>query len=83
MVIKVLGSGCKKCIKLEKRIKKVLINENMKAEVKKVTDMIEISAYNIMSTPAMVIDDLVVSSGKLLEEEEILDLINKELQKNH
>ncbi|MGE4571164.1 MAG: thioredoxin family protein [Candidatus Izemoplasmatales bacterium] len=75
MVIKVLGSGCKKCQRLETRIKDVLRKENIEAQVEKVTDMMEISAYNVLSTPAMVINDKVVSSGKLLENEEISALI--------
>lgn len=75
MVIKVLGSGCKKCQRLETRIKDVLRKENIEAQVEKVTDMMEISAYNVLTTPAMVINDKVVSSGKLLENEEISALI--------
>lgn len=75
MVIKVLGSGCKKCQRLETRIKDVLRKENIEAQVEKVTDMMEISAYNVLTTPAIVINDKVVSSGKLLEHEEISALI--------
>lgn len=75
MIIKVLGSGCKKCVKLEKRIKKVVIQHNIDAKVEKVTDIIEISKFNLLSTPGIAIDDKVVASGKLLEEDEILKLI--------
>jgi small redox-active disulfide protein 2 len=76
MIIKVLGSGCKKCIKLEKRIKKVILQNKIDAEVEKVTDFQEIAKYNLLQTPGVVIDDVVVASGKLLEDDEILKLIN-------
>lgn len=76
MIIKVLGSGCKKCIKLEKRIKKVILQNNINAEVEKVTDFQEIAKYNLLQTPGVVIDDVVIASGKLLEDDEILKLIN-------
>jgi small redox-active disulfide protein 2 len=77
MIIKVLGSGCKKCIKLEKRIKKVILQNKIDAEVEKVTDFQEIAKYNLLQTPGVVIDDVVVASGKLLEDDEILKLINE------
>lgn len=77
MIIKVLGSGCKKCIKLEKRIKKVILQNEIDAEVEKVTDFQEIAKYNLLQTPGVVIDDVVVASGKLLEDDEILKLINE------
>jgi small redox-active disulfide protein 2 len=76
MIIKVLGSGCKKCIKLEKRIKKVILQNKIDAEVEKVTDFQEIAKYNLLQTPGVVIDDVVIASGKLLEDDEILKLIN-------
>jgi len=75
MKIKVLGSGCKKCVKLEKRIKKVIIQNDLDASVEKVTDIIEISKYNLLNTPGVIINDKVVASGRLLEEDEIVDLI--------
>lgn len=77
MIIKVLGSGCKKCIKLEKRIKKVILQNKIDAEVEKVSDFQEIAKYNLLQTPGVVIDDVVVASGKLLEDDEILKLINE------
>lgn len=77
MKIKVLGSGCKKCIKLEKRIKKVILQNKIDAEVEKVTDFQEIAKYNLLQTPGVVIDDVVVASGKLLEDDEILNLIKQ------
>ena len=75
MIIKILGSGCKKCNKLEKRVKKVLLMNDLTAQVIKVNDILEISKYNLLKTPGLVINEIVVSSGLLLEDEEILQLI--------
>ena len=71
MIIKVLGSGCKKCLKLEDNVKEALKNENQEAEIQKVTDIMEISNYNVMNTPALVIDEKVVSFGKVNTIEEV------------
>lgn len=79
MVIKILGSGCKKCIKLEKRVKKVLLMQEISAEVIKVTDILEISKYNLLKTPGILINEVLVSSGKLLEDDEIYQLIQSHM----
>lgn len=71
MKIKVLGSGCKNCITLEKHVREALEQVGKTAEIEKVTDMIEISKYNVMKTPALVIDEKVVSFGKVNSVEEV------------
>jgi small redox-active disulfide protein 2 len=71
MIIKVLGSGCKKCVSLIENTRKALSNLGLQAEVLKVTDFAEIAAYGVMSTPALAIDDKVVSVGKVLTVSEI------------
>ena len=71
MIIKVLGSGCNKCLKLEDNVKEALKNENQEAEIQKITDIMDISNYNVMKTPALVIDEKVVSFGKINTVEEI------------
>ncbi len=74
MEIKVLGTGCKKCNKLEKNaLKAVESKENI--SVIKVSDLQEIMSYGVMQTPALVIDDKVVSVGKVLTEDEIKKMI--------
>ncbi len=74
MEIKILGTGCKKCNKLEKNaLKASETKENI--TVKKVSDLQEIMSYGVMQTPALVIDDKVVSVGKVLTEDEIKKLI--------
>lgn len=75
MNIKILGSGCKKCIKLEENVKKTISSNGIDAEIEHITDIEKIIGYGVMSTPAMVIDEKVVSTGKLLKEKEILKLI--------
>lgn len=71
MVIKILGSGCKNCVMLGENTKKALEMESMEAEIVKVTDIQEIMAYGVMSTPALVIDEKVVSYGKVLKPKEV------------
>ena len=71
MKIKVLGSGCPNCKVLEANAKKALDEMKKKASVEKVTDMVKIIEYGVMSTPALVVDGKVVSSGRVLSPEEI------------
>lgn len=71
MIIKILGSGCKKCVTLSENSLQALSNLGLQAEVLKVTDFAEIAAYGVMSTPALAIDDQVVSVGKVLTAGEI------------
>jgi small redox-active disulfide protein 2 len=71
MIIKVLGSGCKKCGILEEHVKTALDELGISAQIEKVTDFIEISNYNVMKTPALVIDEKLVSFGKVNEVAEI------------
>lgn len=75
MIIKILGSGCKKCLTLTDNTKTALANLGRAAEVLKVTDFAEIAAHGVMSTPALVIDDKVVSVGKVLSSAEVEALL--------
>ncbi len=77
MVIKVLGSGCKSCLKLAENVKDALSQEKMEAELVKVTDFAQIAAYGVMSTPALVIDEKVVASGKVLKAGDIAKLLRQ------
>ena len=63
--IKVLGSGCKNCINLENLCREVIKENNLNAEINKVTDYKDIMSYGIMSTPGLVLNGKVVLSGKL------------------
>ena len=63
--IKVLGSGCTNCINLEKLCREVVTENNIEAEIEKVTDYKDIMSYGILSTPGLVVNGKVVNSGKL------------------
>ncbi|MCY1418187.1 redox-active disulfide protein 2 [compost metagenome] len=75
MLIKILGTGCKKCVTLTENTQAALANLGREAEVVKVTDIAEIAAMGVMSTPALAIDDQVVSMGKVLSPSEVEALI--------
>ena len=75
MVIKILGSGCKNCVMLRENTETALKEIGMEAEIVKVTDFKDIVAYGVMSTPALVIDEKVVSFGKVLKPREIEKII--------
>lgn len=77
MKIKVLGPGCKNCVVLAENTKAALTELGTEAEIEKVTDFAEIAKYGIMSTPGLVIDEKVVSYGKVLKPQDIIKLIEK------
>lgn len=63
--IKVLGTGCAKCKELERRCFDVAAENNITADIQKVTDLKDIMSYGIMQTPGLVINGVVKLSGKL------------------
>ena len=73
--IKVLGSGCAKCKRLEENAIKAVEIKGTDDKVLHINDMVEIVSYGVMSTPALVIDEKVVSIGKILSTKEIEGLI--------
>jgi len=73
MVIKILGGGCPKCEKLEKLAKEALTDLNIEAQVIKVKNMQDILQYDILETPALVLDEVVKSSGRIPAKEEIMN----------
>lgn len=75
MNIKILGTGCKKCLQLEKNARVALEELGLTAEILKVQDIEDIMSYGIMSTPGLVIDEKVVSYGKVLKPQEIITII--------
>jgi small redox-active disulfide protein 2 len=75
MIIKILGSGCKKCITLEENAKMAAVAAGKQVEIVKVTDFAEIAAYGVMSTPGLVVDEKVLSAGKVLTVAEIAALM--------
>ena len=75
MKIEILGTGCSKCKTLEENAKKAIAQIGGFHEVKKVEDIVEIMNYGVMSTPALVVDKVVKSTGKVLTIDEIIELI--------
>ena len=75
MEIKVLGSGCAKCRSLLETAEQVVAELETDALVTKVDDILKIMEYNILCTPALVIDGTVVSEGKSLSKDEVKDLL--------
>lgn len=74
-IIKVLGTGCAKCVQTEKAVKEVIARNNIDASVEKVEDIQKILSYNILSTPAVVVDEVVKIKGKVPSKTEILEAI--------
>ncbi|MCI6172732.1 MAG: thioredoxin family protein [Clostridiales bacterium] len=77
MNIKVLGGGCSKCEALLANTKKAAAERGVDAEIEYITDFSVIAGYGIMSTPALMIDGKVVSSGRVLNEKQIGKLLGR------
>ena len=76
MNIKVLGGGCKSCGEaLLKSVKEAVANKGINAEIEYITDMEKIMGYGVMSMPALMIDDKIVSAGKVLKVKDVEKLL--------
>ncbi|MDC1276589.1 thioredoxin family protein [Algibacter sp.] len=75
-VIKILGTGCPKCQSMTGVVKDVVSENDVDATIEKVEDIMEIMKFNIMSTPALVIDDLITIKGRVPTKDEVLALLN-------
>jgi small redox-active disulfide protein 2 len=75
MKIEILGTGCSKCKTLEEATKQAVAQSGQFAQIEKVEDIMKIMEYGVMSTPALVIDGKVLSTGKLLSVHEITEMI--------
>ncbi|MBZ0318029.1 MAG: thioredoxin family protein [Anaerolineae bacterium] len=74
LTIKILGGGCAKCKQLEAETRAALqsMNQPLDYEIVKVTDMAEIAAYQVMATPALVINEQVLSYGRIPKRDQII-----------
>ena len=78
--IKVLGSGCANCKRVEQIVRKIVTEMSLEAEVIKVTDYNDITSYNILSTPGLVINEKVVSYGRIPTPAEVTTWVADALQ---
>lgn len=75
--IKVLGSGCKSCHALYENVQEAVKAMNLNIETEYVTDMEKVISYGVMSTPALVVNEKVVSMGKVLKAADVEKLLHK------
>ena len=79
MEIKVLGAGCAKCKATYAVIGKVVKEQGIDATLVKVEDIMEIMKYNVMQTPALVVDGKVVLKGRIPSYDELKDILTKKV----
>jgi small redox-active disulfide protein 2 len=77
MTIKILGTGCKKCLTLENRVRELVKQNDVDAVVEKVADIKEMMNYGIMMTPALVINEKVKSFGVIPKDEQIISWLKE------
>jgi small redox-active disulfide protein 2 len=75
MDIKVLGTGCRYCVLLERRTRDALGSAGKSATIEKVTDVVEIAGYGVMRTPALVVDGRVVVAGHVPSTRQLAGLL--------
>ncbi len=80
--IKILGTGCPNCKRLEQETRKAVSNLAIDAEFEKVTDYQKIMEYDILSTPGLVINEKVVSTGKIPSQSDLVTLLANALEEN-
>jgi len=71
MIIKILGEGCSKCDELFENVKTAVAELGLEADIQKVEDFREIVVYGVMTTPALVVDEVVKASGRVLKVKQI------------
>lgn len=77
--IKILGSGCTKCLALENSTRTAISQMKLDIEIEHVTDFAQIASYGVMSTPALVINGKVASYGKVLSVEEVKTILKEKI----
>ena len=79
LTIKILGSGCPNCQKVEQTAKKVIETLSVDATFQKVTETKEIMAYQVLATPGLVINEKVVCAGRIPSEAEVTTWVTSAL----
>jgi small redox-active disulfide protein 2 len=75
-VIKILGTGCPKCKTMTGIVQDVVAEHQIDATIEKVEDIMEIMKYDVMTTPALVIDNVIMIKGRVPTKEEVFSLLN-------
>lgn len=78
LAVKILGSGCDKCEDMKNAVEVALSELNLDIKIDHVTDLVQIVSYGVMSTPALVVGEKVVSVGRELTKEEIVEILKGE-----
>lgn len=76
-VIKILGTGCPKCQSMTTVVKEVITENGINATIEKVEDIMEIMKFNVMTSPALVIDNVITIKGRAPSKKEVLVLLNE------
>lgn len=82
LIIKILGPGCANCKKLEAITHDAVTHAGVEAQIEKVTGYADIMKYNILSTPGLVINEKVVSAGRIPSEAQIITMLTTALEQN-
>ena len=75
--VKILGSVCANCQRLERNVRHLMAAHNLDVEIEKVTDYAEIMKWPILSTPGLVINGRLVSAGKIPNDQQLLEWLNQ------
>lgn len=73
LTVKVLGSGCANCKRLEQEVREALTGSGIAFDLVKVTDYADIMAYNVLSTPGLVMNEKLVSAGRIPKRPQIVE----------
>lgn len=73
--IKILGTGCPKCKTMTGIVQEVVSENNIDATIEKVEDIMEIMKFNVMTTPALVVDDIITIKGRVPNKSEVLEVL--------
>jgi small redox-active disulfide protein 2 len=77
MKLQIVGKGCAKCKLLEEQAREALAELGIEAEVEKVTDVEAIARMGVMMTPALAVDGIVKSAGRVLTKDQVAALLRK------
>lgn len=74
-IIKILGTGCPNCQSMTAVVKATVSENNIDATIEKVEDIMEIMKYDVMTTPALIIDDIIAIKGRVPSKDEVLEFL--------